>query len=285
MLSLEKAPQASADFLNTLNRNSVGLEIPDGSFLPPRLRGHPAVDLPYDVISSTDLELAAGLEYPVWGGMVSEESFEGSAFMISDNMDEDVRRAAGAIFSLLNYGEHPSVIRSVLIELNRSDAELGLALGRMLYANAASFEPMYRGKSRKLREKFEQDTGFPMVGHQETVRAIGGEVLFSGNVVSGFRDSVLSGGVLLSERLDAEIPVSTGLASQQTVYLGKPHGLNPAHRVTNAVVNIEPSFPRKPHVCAGCHLHIAPKAMRVTVGVEANGSKYDHHHYHAGCAD
>ena len=281
MINLELGnPEAAINYLQHVSEASVGLELPSGIFLPDRYKGHPALELPYEVASKDDEKLSGDGRFPMWGGMVSYDDFANSVFYVSDTASEEVRPHIAAALSLITYGESSRVVRAIIQEAYKNDPELATSIGRALLDASRALESLYCGASTRIQQEFYRETGGTIKGHLEAVRSQGGEALFVGQQIGGVFEVVHKRKKHESHVLDAEIP----LGGSKTRHIGRPYALNLGDRIIGAGVAREPDRPFKPHTCAGCHLHIAPKSLRVTVEVEKLNRRFDHHHFHIGCA-
>lgn len=282
MIHLERSPRVGAEATRLIAESSVGLELPSGLFVPPRFDDHPALSLPYELASSEDEVLSGSGETPMWGGVYSEENFAQSSLYLSDNIPEEVRRHVAAILSLTMYGENMQLVRSVLLEAERTDPEMGRAIGRTLLSAARHFEPMYCSADSASKEQFRLETGMDISSHLLASRGQGGEIMFAADQIGQLHNLLNREGHIASGKLQTEIPFS----AQKKVFtgnIGSPYGLGLSDKVLRAGIAREPDRPLKAHTCAGCHMHIAPKSLRVTVEVDALNQRFDHHHFHVGC--
>lgn len=280
MIHIEKAPSAGREFLSDLADGSIGAELPSGLWLPARYEGHPALSMPYDVVSSEDTRFSFAGDLPAWGGAVGSGD-EDLFLFLNDAIPVDARPHVAAIFALATSGESYRNIRSLLAEAKRQSPELEQVLGSTFLTLANLREPYYCLAPGEIYDEFERRYGFSIRYHRNNARSSGGETVRMGETSSGLSDRVRNTGFILSERLQAEIPFDS-IHDVRTRIIGKPFGLNPNERVTSATVAIEPKNSIKAHVCAGCHLHIAPGSLRVTVEVDSQ-SRFDHHHLHISC--
>lgn len=201
MIHLERSPVQAVEVMRAITDSSTGIVVPSSDFVPRKLRDHPSLLLPFEVVSGDEQSLPS--DVPMWGGVYSEE-FAHSTMFVTDNIPEDVRPHAAALVALISSGaaDH-RLVRKMLMESSLHDQDIERSLGSTIVTAANYLEPMYCGSSRDERRDFRLTTGFDMDTHQHLTRAQIGEVVFSSDQHRQLYNKVIQNGFYRSERFNA----------------------------------------------------------------------------------